>query len=152
MCVCLPSCMSVHVCTWYLWSPGQEKVLDSLDRSYGWLWATMWILGTKPRSSARAACALSCWAISPAPLSVLTTTVYHKVISVCCFCLHNTGFGERLQSVEYIRLASMRTQVASRRPCKNWIQWFTIVIPQVVRSQHLPGHLREPSLHDEIPS
>jgi hypothetical protein len=31
-----------------------------------WLWATVWVLGTKPGSSGRAASALNFWAISPA--------------------------------------------------------------------------------------
>jgi hypothetical protein len=34
---------------------------------YRWLWATMWLLGIELRASGRAASALNCWAISPAP-------------------------------------------------------------------------------------
>lgn len=38
------------------------------------LWAALWALGIEPKSSRRASCALSCWAVSPAPLQVLLTT------------------------------------------------------------------------------
>lgn len=65
MCVCiLPACMSLyHTCSvpkdtrrghWVLgnWSSGQ--------------WATVWVLGTGPRFSARSSRALNHWGISPA--------------------------------------------------------------------------------------
>lgn len=43
-------------------------VSDSLELelTYGWLWATVWVLGTEPGSSARATGALNHWNIAPA--------------------------------------------------------------------------------------
>lgn len=41
--------------------------------SYGWLWATVWVLWLKHRSSPRAACVLNCLVISPAPALVSCT-------------------------------------------------------------------------------
>ena len=35
-----------------------------------WLWATMWLLGSEPRTSGRAVSAPNRWAISPAPVFI----------------------------------------------------------------------------------
>ena len=40
---------------------------EGLRSHYGWLWATMWLLGFELRTFRRAVSALTCWAISPAP-------------------------------------------------------------------------------------
>jgi len=40
---------------------------EGIRPHYGWLWATMWLLGIELRTSGRAASALNHWAISPAP-------------------------------------------------------------------------------------
>ena len=66
MCDCFVF-LHVYMCTMCAHGAGggQKKVSGPL--SYRGLWATMWMLGIKPRASARAASALNCWAISPAP-------------------------------------------------------------------------------------
>lgn len=63
-------CMNV-LPTWiymylmHVGAQGAKKTWTSW--SYGELWATMWVLGTKPRSSTRATSAVHLWAMSPAP-------------------------------------------------------------------------------------
>jgi hypothetical protein len=52
-------------CIWVHYSCLQTYQLSSFH--YQWLWATMWLLGVELRTSGRAANALNCWTISPAP-------------------------------------------------------------------------------------
>lgn len=68
MCISiLLACMSIHhVCPWCLWKP--EETSESMNGNCGQLWITVWMLGTEPRSSIRAASTFSCWAIAPAPI------------------------------------------------------------------------------------
>jgi hypothetical protein len=56
-------CLHVYKCMCTCLVPTE----DILNWSYGRLWAVMWLLGTEPRSSARAASALNLWIISLAP-------------------------------------------------------------------------------------
>jgi hypothetical protein len=54
---------------------------------YGQLWAPMWVLGTKPGLSGRAASSINDWAISPAPFAfclLLSISYLHCV----CVYLH----------------------------------------------------------------
>ena len=51
--------------------------------SYRQFWAAMWVLGIELRSSGRAASALNCWAISPAPnCTFLTAKDEAKVFTI----------------------------------------------------------------------
>lgn len=59
--------MYVHVPCTCRDHKGQKKVSAPLELELQ-LWATMWMLGIKPQSSARAVSSLNWWAISPAPL------------------------------------------------------------------------------------
>ena len=59
----LPACMSVWGCQ-VLW-----------NRSYGCLWAAMWMLGIEPWTSGEATSVLNCWATSPAPWIVFFSIV-----------------------------------------------------------------------------
>ena len=43
---------------------------------YGWLWATMWVMGFELRTSGRAVSALNHWAISPAQYFFLKRFIY----------------------------------------------------------------------------
>lgn len=63
-------CLSVYVCCASSTHSGQKKVLKPLKLELQRLKA-MQEPGTKPRFSAKAASALKCWAISPAPLKCL---------------------------------------------------------------------------------
>lgn len=47
---------------------GQKKAFEPLEIEYRWLLATMWVLGTKPYSSLRAASVLNHRDISPHPI------------------------------------------------------------------------------------
>ena len=59
MYVCAP-----HVCL----VPKEARRFRSSGKGvYSQWWAIMEVLGTEPRTPGRAACALNCWAISPAP-------------------------------------------------------------------------------------
>lgn len=53
-----------------------------------WLWATMWILGIKPRSSAKATCAINHWAIGPGPQVPLLQYQRHTKMGVWIFFPH----------------------------------------------------------------
>lgn len=67
-------CMCVHLhdctCTTYMPGPKGVAIGNWIPWSWSWerLWATMWVLGTVPKSSARAADALNQQVIPPAPL------------------------------------------------------------------------------------
>jgi hypothetical protein len=60
--------MYICLCTMCIqWSWRSEEGAGSpWNWSYRWLWAAMWVLGIKPRTSARVACVLNHWAFSPA--------------------------------------------------------------------------------------
>lgn len=63
----LPTGMSVHhTYAWCFWRPkkGQQIAWNGSSR---WLWAALWVLGTEPRSSGRAASTLSHRAVYPSP-------------------------------------------------------------------------------------
>jgi hypothetical protein len=47
---------------------------EGIRSHYGWLWATMWLLGFELRTFRRAVSALNHWAISPAPYGSFNTT------------------------------------------------------------------------------
>lgn len=75
LCGCFACYMSVyhmHPCC-----PGRS--LNFLNWNYGQLRASMWVLGTQPRSSAKAATVFKCWAISPA-WYVLSLTLPHNIV------------------------------------------------------------------------
>lgn len=68
--------MCVYVCNMYV--PGADDVLKKIaitwDWSFGCLWATMWVLGTEPRSFASETIALYYRAISPANEATIDKT------------------------------------------------------------------------------
>ena len=53
---------------------------EGIGSYYRWLWATLWLLGIELRTSARAASAVNCWAISPAP-----TSLFLKILKTLSF-------------------------------------------------------------------
>ena len=59
MCVCMPC-----VC---LVPQRPEEGARSPETEVGWIWALIWVLGTKPRSSGKATSASLCWDIYSAP-------------------------------------------------------------------------------------
>ena len=61
-------CLHVYMCTKYMPSAhrGEKTVQMPWHWSYWWLRATLYVLGTEPGSSARAASVLNHWAISSA--------------------------------------------------------------------------------------
>lgn len=69
----LPACLYIHwVHTWY---PRRlEKGVGFLRTSVTF-WATVWVLGTKPKSSAGVASFLWCWDISPATYFIIIVVV-----------------------------------------------------------------------------
>lgn len=54
----------------------QNRVSNPLNWFYSWLLIAMWVLGTELIPYARAASALNCWDISPAPNNICYT---HRV-------------------------------------------------------------------------
>jgi len=52
---------------------------EGIRSRYGWLWATMWLLGIELRTFGGAVSALNCWAISPADARVFwgSCRVFH---------------------------------------------------------------------------
>jgi hypothetical protein len=57
----------LFVCLFYvITSLSLDTPEEGIRPYYRWLWAPMWLLGIKLRSSGRAVSALNCWAISPA--------------------------------------------------------------------------------------
>lgn len=66
-CACMHTC-APHVCKAY-----EAKMRHWIPWKWNCrlLWATMWVLGTEPGSSRRAASALACWAIFPVLFSIL---------------------------------------------------------------------------------
>lgn len=62
-------CQSVHQIPW--------------NCSYRWLWTTLWVLGVKLSSSARAAGTLNCPAISPSP-QLYANTVQTSLLRQWC--------------------------------------------------------------------
>ena len=71
MCIlALPPCM-------FVW------VLPPWNCSYRQMWAAVWMLGIKPRSSEKATSAHYCWAIFPTPLAcLLIHTLFFKLLIV----------------------------------------------------------------------
>ena len=67
----------LYVNTLWLSSDTPEEGVRSC---YGWLWATIWLLGFELMTFRRAVSALNCWAISPAP-SLLSTEYAQREIS-----------------------------------------------------------------------
>lgn len=63
-CMCIPECWQMLKESWIPWKGSQK-----------WLW--MWVVGTKLRSSGRAASTLNHWVIAPDPLSFLKTQEKH---------------------------------------------------------------------------
>ena len=60
---------------------------ESVRPHYGWLWATMWVLGFELRTFGRAVSAFICWAISPAlpdfwVLGVKANTTTHRANNI----------------------------------------------------------------------
>lgn len=58
----LPACMSAPL-AYLLPTEARRENRILQDRSYRWLWATKWVLGTKHKSSGRAANVLNYWTI-----------------------------------------------------------------------------------------
>lgn len=59
--------LHVSVCTMCVPAEVSREHWIPSNWSSGWLWETMWVLGTRRRSSAGAASALTCRVISPVP-------------------------------------------------------------------------------------
>ena len=63
---------------------------EGIGSHYRWLWATMWLLRIELRTSGRAASALNCWAISPAPppsFLILVNNLTCFLVVWVIFCL-----------------------------------------------------------------
>lgn len=56
-----------HVCSLCL-QKTEEAVWIPWNQHWKWLWVTIWMLGTKPRSCARVSCALKYWATTSDPM------------------------------------------------------------------------------------
>lgn len=69
---CVWACVYVYMYTVSTPPPSEVRRGNSVPWNWSlkWLLAAMWVLGTKPKSSARAASALKCWVLSPAPLTL----------------------------------------------------------------------------------
>lgn len=64
--------------------------LPSRNWSNWWLWIAMWVLETEP---ARAATALNCWVIAPAPSSTLISIKkFPRLLLVFILCVHYENF------------------------------------------------------------
>lgn len=82
-------CLHVRKCTTCIGClvPMETRKCQVLwNRSYRWLWAPTWVLGTKSESSARVASVLNCWAVSIIP------DFYFKSRFPCTFSWNNTCF------------------------------------------------------------
>lgn len=85
---------------------------------YRWLWDTMWLLGTEPRTSRRTASALDLWAISPAParwVFFLVPSVLSGCysFSVSSFTVFLSPEGRGLIKTPYLRLSVPKTLILS---------------------------------------
>ena len=65
-------------------SLSSDALAEGIRSHYRWLWATMWLLEIELRPSRRAASALNCWAIFPAP-SFLFSFFSHVFSIELCF-------------------------------------------------------------------
>lgn len=81
---------------WILWS-----------RHYRWLWAAIWVLGTKPGSSGKVA--LNCWAISPGP----GPWTSNLPASISCACLYLLNAGSFSYDEEWARCGGWHTNSGS---------------------------------------
>jgi hypothetical protein len=66
-----PKIYLLYISTLYLSSDTPEEGVRS---HYGWLWATMWLLGFEFRTFGRAVSALTHWVISPVPIFTFSIT------------------------------------------------------------------------------
>ena len=64
--MCMPVLLTC-MCSMCMQCPGRPE--EGVRSHYGWLWATMWLLGFELRTFRRAVSALTHWAISPASLN-----------------------------------------------------------------------------------
>lgn len=80
-CVCMGFCRqhvsALLVRMQYLWKPKEGDCQIPWSQSYRQLWSPLWVIGVEPRSSGRAARALICWAIPPAPPSDCVLGKFH---------------------------------------------------------------------------
>ena len=75
---CLLHACTAHVCL--LPAVFRKENQGPRNWNYGRLWATEWVLETKPWSPITTASTLNCWAIFPAPEKLsLSTTLYTKL-------------------------------------------------------------------------
>ena len=85
-------CVSECVCVYYVCAGahgGQKRALHLLKLELQMVWVTMWVLTTKPKSSARESSALNYWANSPA-LCVCVCVCVCVYVCVCvrvCVCM-----------------------------------------------------------------
>ena len=81
--VFLPECVSVFLVP----KAARKGYQIPWTQSYPWLWATTWVLGTKPRFSGRAASDLKLWAISPYPLPTHFRKFFNCILSAPIYTL-----------------------------------------------------------------
>lgn len=133
----VPACIYVFMCTtlhaWCLWRP--KRVWIQWNRSYSG--CNLWVLGTEPWTSARAASALDRWANSPA-------------LWFCwfaCFCSIGVGIqASRHTSKLYLSpcillFLSLRQGLACNLLPSQWWLWPSWLGSQVLGLQCVPPGL-----------
>lgn len=113
MLVCEPVGVYVHLVHAGAWG-GQKKAQIPRNGNYEYLWATMWVLGTKPWSSVRAVSAFNQWAIFPVPTLLYT----RSLPDLRAYQLEETSWTIAVQTSSYLFLPSTGIIIAAH---PTWI-------------------------------
>lgn len=136
------ACMSVRP---FQFVDAKEGIRFPWKWRYGWLWASMRVLGTEPRFSGRGAIALQSWAISSLPkihfLRIFITCVWnflehlhfisnHRILakgfSYCShWCLSAVSFVKIGSSASRFWIVICKMKVI---PKSNWLEQYLIKI------------------------
>lgn len=124
--------VSLHVCIYtrvYTAHRGQKKSSVPLELELGWLWATVWVLRTELRSSAKATSALNSWANSlvlPHQISHRATPDSRKIMNKLfpSFFLMVLGLEHRAscmlgRSTALGNTPSFEAEIEEQRPWQN---------------------------------